>query len=158
MHLSGAYLPAAAPGAAPETAALQQDVAAGQAVLAEFLAADTVVIGAPMYNFTIPSQLKAWIDRIAVAGKTFRYTAAGPEGLAGSKRVIIAISRGGLYGAGAPAQSLEHLETYLRGIFGFMGIVPEFIIAEGLLLSPESREKSIQGALQPRRICARLRI
>src|ERR1700729_1211142 len=140
-HLSGSHL-AAAQGAVPE-AALQPDLAAGQAVLEEFLAADIVVLGAPMYNFTLPSQLKAWIDRIVVAGKTFRYSAAGPEGLAGNKRVIIAISRGGLYGAGAPAASLEHLETYLRGIFGFIGVKdPEFIIAEGLLLGPEQREKS----------------
>ena len=66
-------------------------------VLEEFLAADTVVIGAPMYNFGVPSQLKAWIDRIAVAGKTFQYGANGPEGLAGDKRVIVAVSRGGFY-------------------------------------------------------------
>jgi FMN-dependent NADH-azoreductase len=146
-HLSGEYLAAAA-GAAPESPALQQDVAAGQAVLAEFLAADTVVIGAPMYNFTIASQLKAWIDRIAVAGKTFRYTASGPEGLAGNKRVIIAISRGGLYGAGAPAAAMEHTETYLTALFGFLGVKPEFVIAEGLLLGPDAREKSLAGALQ----------
>ncbi len=147
-HLSGAHL-AAAQGASPESVDLQQDVASGQAVLGEFLAADVVVIGAPMYNFTIPSQLKAWIDRIVVAGKTFRYGASGPEGLAGNKRVIIAISRGGLYGPGAPAAALEHLETYLRGILGFIGVKdPEFIIAEGLLLGPEQREKSIQNALQ----------
>ena len=92
-HLSGSHL-AAAQGA-PAEAALQQDLAAGQAVMDEFLAADIVVLGAPMYNFTIPSQLKAWIDRILVAGKTFRYGAQGPEGLAGNKRVIVAISRGG---------------------------------------------------------------
>jgi FMN-dependent NADH-azoreductase len=147
-HLSGAHL-AAAQGASPESADLRRDVATGQAVLDEFLAADVVVIGAPMYNFTIPSQLKAWIDRIVVAGKTFRYGASGPEGLAGSKRVIIAISRGGLYGPGAPAAALEHLETYLRGILGFIGVRdPEFIIAEGLLLGPRQREKSIQSALQ----------
>jgi FMN-dependent NADH-azoreductase len=107
------------------------------------------VIGAPMYNFTIPSQLKAWIDRILVAGKTFRYGAAGPEGLAGNKRVIIAISRGGLYGPGAPAAVMEHLETYLRGVFAFIGVTnPEFIIAEGLMVGPEQRERSMQGALQ----------
>ena len=100
-HLSGEHL-AAGQGATPESAALQKDIAASQAVLDEFLAADTVVIGAPMYNFTIPSQLKAWIDRIVVAGKTFRYGATGVEGLAGNKRVIIAISRGGFYGAGTP--------------------------------------------------------
>ena len=147
-HLSGAHL-AAAQGASPESAELRQDVATGQAVLDEFLVADIVVIGAPMYNFTIPSQLKAWIDRVVVAGKTFRYGASGPEGLAGNKRIIVAISRGGLYGPGAPAAVLEHLETYLRGILGFIGVKdPEFIIAEGLLLGPQQREKSIQNALQ----------
>jgi FMN-dependent NADH-azoreductase len=147
-HLSGAHL-AAAQGAAPESQALQQDLAASQAVLEEFLAADIVVLGAPMYNFTIPSQLKAWIDRILMAGKTFRYGAAGPEGLAGNKRVIIAISRGGLYGPGAPTAVLEHLETYLRGVFAFIGVTnPEFIIAEGLMLGPEQRVSSMQRALQ----------
>jgi FMN-dependent NADH-azoreductase len=146
-HLSGEHL-AAAQGATPESPAIQKDVAAGQAVLEEFLAADTVVIGAPMYNFTIPSQLKAWIDRIVVAGKTFRYGAAGAEGLAGNKRVIIAISRGGFYGAGTPAAAMEHLETYLRGVFGFIGVTnPEIIVAEGLLVGPEQREKAMQGAL-----------
>ena len=99
-HLSGSHL-AAGQGAVPE-AALQPDLAAGQAVLDEFLAADIVVLGAPMYNFTIPSQLKAWIDRIVVAGKTFKYGPQGAEGLAGNKRVIIAVSRGGFYGAGTP--------------------------------------------------------
>ena len=82
----------------PETTDLQHDLAAGQAALAEFLDADIVVVGAPMYNFGIPSQLKAWIDRLAVAGKTFRYSDKGAEGLAGGKRVIVASSRGGFYG------------------------------------------------------------
>jgi FMN-dependent NADH-azoreductase len=147
-HLSGAPL-AAAQGGSPDSAHLRHDLAAGQAVLEEFLSSDIIVIGAPMYNFTIPSQLKAWIDRIVVAGKTFRYGASGPEGLAGNKRVIIAISRGGLYGPGAPAAALEHLESYLRGILGFIGVTnPEFIVAEGLLLGAEQRERSMQGALQ----------
>src|SRR6202012_1647604 len=107
---------------------VQAELAAGQAVLEEFLAADIVVLGAPMYNFTIPSQLKAWIDRIIVGGKTFKYGANGAEGLAGNKRLIVAISRGGFYGAGSPTAALEHLETYLRGVFGFIGIVnPDFI-------------------------------
>ena len=146
-HLSGSHL-AAAQGA-PAPAELGPDLAASAAALDEFLAADTVVIGAPMYNFTIPSQLKAWIDRILVAGKTFKYGAAGPEGLAGGKRVIVAISRGGYYGAGSPAAALEHLESYLRGVFGFMGIHdPEFIIADGIQVSPEHREKALAGALQ----------
>lgn len=83
-HLSGAHLAAAQGATSPDTA-LAQELAAGQAVLEEFLAADTVVLGAPMYNFTLPSQLKAWIDRIVVAGKTFKYDAQGPRGLAGDK-------------------------------------------------------------------------
>jgi FMN-dependent NADH-azoreductase len=115
--------------------------------LDEFLAADIVVIGAPMYNFTIPSQLKAWIDRIIVRGKTFRYGEAGPEGMAGGKRVIITVSRGGSYGAATPAAAFEHLETYLRGLFTFIGATPEIIIAEGLVV-PEQREKSMREALQ----------
>jgi FMN-dependent NADH-azoreductase len=146
-HLSGSHL-AAAQGAPPE-AALAQDLAAGQAVMDEFLAADIVVLGAPMYNFTIPSQLKAWIDRIVVAGKTFKYGAQGAEGLAGNKRVIVAISRGGFYGAGTPAAVGEHLETYLRWVFGFIGVTnPEFISADGIQMGPEHREKALAGALQ----------
>ncbi|MGX1164590.1 FMN-dependent NADH-azoreductase [Bradyrhizobium sp. USDA 372] len=146
-HLSGSHL-AAAQGV-PAPAELGPDLAASAAALDEFLAADIVVIGAPMYNFTIPSQLKAWIDRILVAGKTFKYGAAGPEGLAGGKRVIVAISRGGYYGAGSPAAALEHLESYLRGVFGFMGIHnAEFIIADGIQVGPDHREKALAGALQ----------
>jgi len=100
-----------------------------------------------MYNFTLPSQLKAWIDRIMVAGKTFHYTANGPEGLAGGRRVIIALTRGGFYGEGSPAAPLEHLESYLRGVFNFMGIEPEFVAADGLAISPEQRELSVNSAL-----------
>ena len=146
-HLSGSHL-AAGQGAVPE-AALQPDIAAGQAVLEEFLAADIVVLGAPMYNFTIPSQLKAWIDRILVAGKTFKYGADGVTGLAGNKRVIVAISRGGFYGAGTPAAVGEHLETYLRWVFGFIGVThPEFISADGIQVGPEHREKAVADALR----------
>ena len=116
-------------------------------VLHEFLAADVVVIGAPMYNFTLPTQLKAWIDRILVAGQTFRYTANGPEGLASGKRVIVALARGGFYEHGSPASALEHLETYLRGVFNFIGIEPEFVAADGLNISPEQRRESIDLAL-----------
>ncbi|RFB79057.1 FMN-dependent NADH-azoreductase [Methylovirgula sp. 4M-Z18] len=145
-HLSGAHL-AAAQGATPEAADLQKDVAAGQAALDEFLAADIVVIGAPMYNFGVPSQLKAWIDRIAVAGKTFRYTEKGPEGLAGDKKVIIASSRGGFYGADTPAAALDHQENYLRGLFGFLGVKDiTFVRAEGIATGPDQRTKAIEEA------------
>jgi FMN-dependent NADH-azoreductase len=147
-HLSGEHL-AARQGAVPESPAMQKDLAASRAALDEFLGADIVVIGAPMYNFTIPSQLKAWIDRILIAGKTFRYGAAGPEGLAGNKRVIIAISRGGFYGADTPVAAFEHVETYLRVIFGFIGVTNlEIVVAEGLQVGPEQREKAMRGALQ----------
>lgn len=126
---------------------LTLDAFADTSVLDEFLAADVVVIGAPMYNFTLPTQLKSWLDRILVAGATFRYTANGPEGLAGGKRVIIALARGGIYSQGSPAAALEHLETYLRGVFNFIGIEPEFVVADGLAIGPEKRAESISLAL-----------
>jgi len=126
---------------------LTLDAFADTSVLDEFLAADTVVIGAPMYNFSLPTQLKAWIDRIVIAGKTFHYTANGPEGLAGGKRVIIALARGGFYDANSPAAALEHLESYLRGVFNFIGIEPEFVRADGLAISPDQRDASIKQAL-----------
>jgi FMN-dependent NADH-azoreductase len=126
---------------------LTLDAFADSSVLDEFLAADTIVIGAPMYNFSLPTQLKAWIDRLMVAGKTFRYTENGPEGLAGGRRVIIGLAKGGVYSGGSPAAALEHLETYLRGVFNFMGIEPEFVVAEGLNLSPDNRISAIEQAL-----------
>jgi FMN-dependent NADH-azoreductase len=145
-HLSGAHL-AATQGASPEEFALRADIAAGQAALEEFLAADIVVIGAPMYNFGIPSQLKAWIDRLAVAGKTFRYTAKGAEGLAGGKTVIVASSRGGFYGPETPIAFLDHQESYLRGVFGFFGITDvRFVRAEGLALGPDQRARAMAEA------------
>lgn len=118
---------------------------ADTSVLDEFLGADTVIIGAPMYNFGIPSQLKAWIDRITIAGKTFRYGADGrPEGLVGGKKVIVAISRGGYYDDG---NAMEHVETYLRGLFGFIGVTPEFVHADGIAVGPEQREAGIASGL-----------
>ncbi|MDO7843310.1 FMN-dependent NADH-azoreductase [Sphingomonas immobilis] len=122
---------------------------ASTAILEEFLAADVVVIGAPMYNFTIPSQLKAWIDRIIVAGRTFRHNADGSvEGLIPGKRVIVAISRGNFYGVGAPGERLEHLETYLAALFGFIGVTPEFVIAEGVGAGPDHRAAALDHADQ----------
>jgi FMN-dependent NADH-azoreductase len=126
-------------GAAPEEAARNQ------AVLEEFLAADVIVIGAPMYNFGISSQLKAWIDRIAVAGKTFRYGANGPEGLAGGRRVVIASTRGGVYDGN---EAMDFQESYLRGVLGFIGITDiEIVRAEGIAYGPEQREAALAGAV-----------
>jgi FMN-dependent NADH-azoreductase len=123
---------------------LTLDAFADSSVLDEFLAADTIVVGAPMYNVALASQLKAWLARILVAGKTFRYTESGPEGLAGGKRVIVAVSRGGFYEHGS---AMEHVETYLTGIFGFIGITPEFVHADGIAVGPEQREAGIANGL-----------
>ena len=119
----------------------------GTEVLEEFLAADVVVMGAPMYNFTIPSQLKAWIDRISVAGKTFRYTANGAEGLSGGKRLIIASTRGGIYSEGTAAAPFDFQETYLRTQFGFLGVTDiEFVRAEGLAISDDHKVEALKYA------------
>ncbi len=133
-HLSGHHL-----------AQMQVPDSSDAQVLADFLAADVIVIGAPMYNFGISSQLKSWVDRVVVAGKTFKYGPQGPEGLVPGKRVIIAISRGGVYPENAP---FEHAESYLKVIFGFIGVTDlSFVRAEGLMLSPEHRQKSLEAAL-----------
>lgn len=133
-HLDGASLAKADATEAARSARAMED----------FLAADVIVIGAPMYNFGIPSQLKAWIDRVAVAGKTFRYTAEGPQGLAGGKKVIVAATYGGMH----PVESGRNfVEPYLRQIFGFLGIDDiEFVSAEGLNISPELRTQALETA------------
>jgi FMN-dependent NADH-azoreductase len=120
----------------------------GQEILAEFQAADIIVIGVALYNFSIPSQLKAWLDRILVAGQTFRYGANGPEGLAGDKQAIVALARGNVYGEGTPYVSFEHAETLLRNVFGFIGLTNlEFVIAEGLALGEDTKQASMAAAL-----------
>jgi len=120
------------------------EAADAERVLSQFLEADVVVIGSPMYNFSITSTLKAWIDRVAVAGRTFAYTEKGPVGLAGGKRVIIASSRGGLH-AGQPT---DFQEPYLRQVFAFFGITDvEFVRAEGIAYSPQHRTDAIAAAL-----------
>jgi FMN-dependent NADH-azoreductase len=134
-HLTGAAL-----AKADETSA-----ALDARTLEDFQAADVIVIGAPMYNFGVPTQLKAWIDRVVVAGKTFRYTASGPQGLAAGKRVIIAASSGGVWPQNAPG---EHVETYLKFVFGFIGITDVTVVrAEGLAISPDNRQKGLDSAL-----------
>jgi FMN-dependent NADH-azoreductase len=126
---------------------LTLDAFANTAVIDEFLAANIVVIGSPMYNFGIPSQLKAWLDRLAVPEKTFRYTAQGPQGLAGDKKVIVASSRGGFYGADTPYAALDHQESYLRTFFDFLGVTDlTFIRAEGIAVGEGARDKAIAAA------------
>ena len=119
----------------------------GKEILAEFMSADTVLIGAPMYNFGIPSQLKAWIDLICVAGTTFSYGANGPQGLCGSKKVIVISSRGGLYGPGSPFEPFDHQEQYLRHVFTFLGVKDITVItAEGVAYGPEKATEAMNAA------------
>jgi FMN-dependent NADH-azoreductase len=112
-------------------------------ILQQFLEADVIVLGAPMYNFGIPSTLKAWIDRVAVAGKTFRYTATGPEGLAKGKKAIVVSGRGGVH-TGQPS---DFQEAYLRHVLGFIGVTDvEFVRAEGVSYSPQHRADALAAA------------
>lgn len=143
-HFSSTTLVAAGTTAELRNAAQQHEAELSASTLAEFLAADAVVIAAPMYNFTIPTQLKAWIDRIAVAGQTFRYTEAGPEGLCGGKKVVIVSTSGGLHAG--QATGVAH-EEYLKVLFGFIGITDiEFVRAHGLAYGDEVRNKAMSDA------------
>jgi FMN-dependent NADH-azoreductase len=145
-HLGSKHLAAAQPNSAADDTT-RKDTEKGAVILHEFLDADIVVIGAPMYNFAIPSQLKAWIDRIVIAGKTFRYSETGPVGLAGGKKVIVASARGNLYASGTPLESFDFQEKYLRTIFGFIGVEDiAFVRAEGIAFGPEHRQKAMAAA------------
>jgi len=128
-------------------AANDPEVALNSALIEEFLAADIVVIGAPMYNFSVPSQLKAWIDRVAVPGKTFSYTESGPQGLAGGKKVFVASARGGIYSEG-PAVAADFQEPFLRQVFAFFGIDDvTFIRAEGVAYGPDQYKAALDAAV-----------
>jgi FMN-dependent NADH-azoreductase len=146
QHISSLHLALAQGKSVDVPEAVRLDAARGNAALEEFLASQIVVIGAPMYNFTVPTQLKAWIDRLCVAGKTFKYASDGVKGLAGGKKVIIASSRGGSYQAGSPTAFLDHQEAYLTAIFNFFGITDiQFVRAEGLART-DHRAKSLADA------------
>jgi FMN-dependent NADH-azoreductase len=148
LHLTGAHM-AARMGATSDDATLNDDLVKGNAYMDELFAADVLVIGAPMYNLSIPTPLKAWIDRVAVAGKTFRYTATGPEGLLKGKKAFIASARGGVYSAGSPAAALEHQESYLIGLLAFLGVTDVQVVrAEGIAFGPEAKEAAIAHALE----------
>jgi FMN-dependent NADH-azoreductase len=143
-HLSGEILAAGFIDAAQWNDYQKAQKATGEEVIGEFLAADVIVVGAPMYNLSIPSQLKAWIDRICVAGRTFRYTEAGPQGLAGGKKVIIASSRGGQYGT---ASAYDFQEDYLKTLFAFLGITDITVIrAEGVNMGEEVKKAALAAA------------
>jgi FMN-dependent NADH-azoreductase len=122
--------------------AQKRENALSEALVSQFLAADVVVIGAPLYNFSIP-----WIDRVAQAGRTFRYTENGPVGLAGDKTVFIALSRGGVYSTSEAGQAMEHQESYLKTILGFFGVTDVRIVrAEGTNLGADALENAMSNA------------
>lgn len=146
-HLTLANLPSRHPLAATSGDGADPDRADSDSVLQEFLDADVVVVGAPMYNFTVSTQLKAWIDRVVIPGVTFRYGPNGPEGLAAGKRVIVVPARGGFYGQGSPAAAFEHLETYLRTVFGFIGVTDlDVVVVEGLASGTDARSSAMVRA------------
>lgn len=148
LHLSQEHL-AAWQGAGANDPTLVNDLFKGNAYMDELIHSQIVVIGTPMYNLTVPSTLKAWVDRVAIAGKSFQYTASGPEGLLKGKQAYIASSRGGVYSHGSPAAALEHQESYLIGLLGFLGITNTHVVrAEGLAASPEIKNQAITRALQ----------
>jgi FMN-dependent NADH-azoreductase len=146
MALSGAHL-GVRMGEAPGSDALAADIAVGAAYIDDLFAADIIVVGAPMYNFSIPAQLKGWIDRVCVAGKTFKYSEKGPEGLITGKKVFVASSRSGVYSQGSPLASLDHQETYLRVALGFVGLQDVTIIrAEGLAMGDDAKVAALAAA------------
>lgn len=143
-HFSSTTLVAAGTTAELRNAAQQHEAELSATTLAEFIAADAIVVAAPMYNFTVPTQLKAWIDRIAVAGQTFRYTEAGPEGLCGGKKVVIVSTAGGIHAG--QASGVAH-EDYLKLVFSFLGITDiEVVRAEGLAYGEEVRNNAMTAA------------
>lgn len=132
---------------AEPTDAQKRENAVSEKLVSQFLAADVIVVGAPLYNFSVPSQLKAWIDRLAQVGRTFKYTEKGPVGLAGSKTVIVASKRGGVYSTSEGGRALEHQESYLKAIFGFFGITDVRIVrAEGLAMGDAAKAAAIESA------------
>ncbi|ABM36854.1 FMN-dependent NADH-azoreductase [Polaromonas naphthalenivorans] len=147
-HLSveslGFRLPA---GTADLSEVQQRENAISEALVSQFMAADVLVIGAPLYNFSIPSQLKAWIDRVAQAGRTFKYTEKGPVGLAGGKTIIVASARGGMYSTSDAGNAMEHQESYLKTVFGFFGVTDvRFVRAEGLAMGEAAKAAALAAA------------
>ena len=135
-----AALFAPAPQRTPEQAAR---VAQDDALIAELFEADVLVLGVPMYNFGVPGQLKNWIDAVARAGVTFRYTAQGPEGLVKGKKAYVALTRGGVY-RNTPADTQV---PYMKNFLSFIGITDvEFIYAEGLAMGPEAERQGLAAA------------
>lgn len=128
------------------TEAQRAAVALSDKLIGQIEAASVIVIGAPMYNFGIPSSLKAWIDHILRAGRTFRYTENGPQGLVTGKKVVLLLASGGIYSNG-PYKPYDFQETYLRAVLGFIGLTDVSVVrAEGLALGPDAAAKAVAEA------------
>ncbi|MDZ4075589.1 MAG: FMN-dependent NADH-azoreductase [Hylemonella sp.] len=146
-HLSAESLGFRLPATATLTDAQRRENAVSEALVSQFLAADVIVVGAPLYNFSIPSQLKAWIDRVAQVGRTFKYTETGPVGLAGGKTVIVASTRGGVYSTSEGGRAMEHQESYLQTVFGFFGITDvRYVRAEGVAMGDAKKAEALDSA------------
>lgn len=146
-HLSGEIVATRFIAAEHWNADQKAEATISETLLQEFLDADIIVIGAPMYNFSIPTQLKAWIDRIAERGRTFRYTETGPVGLAGGKKVIIGSSRGSVLSTSEQARAMDFQEDYLKTVMNFLGITDVTIVrAEGLAMGQEVRDLAMASA------------
>jgi len=147
-HLSADSLGFRLPASGAALSEVQQrENAVSEALVSQFLAADVIVVGAPLYNFSIPSQLKAWIDRVAQAGRTFTYTDKGPKGLASGKTVIVASTRGGVYSTSEGGRAMEHQESYLQTVFGFFGITDlRFVRAEGVAMGEAPKARALAAA------------
>jgi FMN-dependent NADH-azoreductase len=157
-HLSADALGFRQPAGAPNLSDLQRhENAVSETLVSQFLAADVVVVGAPLYNFSIPSQLKAWIDRIAQPGRTFTYTDKGPKGLATGKKVIVASTRGGVYSTSEGGRAMEHQETYLQTVFGFLGITDVQIVrAEGVAMGDAKKAEALAAAATETRMATQV--
>ena len=142
-HLSAERFGAFLAKPAERTPAQQAVVDYSDALIAELRDADTIVIGLPMYNFSVPSTLRAYFDHVARVGVTFKYTQKGPQGLLTGKKAYVFVTRGGVYGQ-------DHIHTaYVRDFLGFIGITDvEFVYAEGLAISPQSKEAALANARQ----------
>ena len=155
-HLSAESLGFRLPAGAALSEVQRQENAVSEALVSQFLAADVIVVGAPLYNFSIPSQLKAWIDRVAQVGRTFKYTDKGPQGLAGGKVVIVASSRGGVYSTSEGGRAMEHQESYLQTVFGFFGITDvRFVRAEGIAMGEAAKAQALENAANDTRVAIR---
>ena len=144
-HIGDDFVAATRGPSGPQTDAQRALLKRSDELVDELFAADLIVIAAPMINFTIPSNLKAWIDYVARAGRTFRYSEKGPEGLVKGKQVIIVAARGGVYSG--PSSALDFQVPYLKSVLGFIGLTDvEVLEVEGTAYGPEAAEKAVVAA------------